>query len=94
MPDKPTTPPSITDQLRAAIEAGGLSWHDLGYNRAHIDPAIISRFMRRRRGLTLKSVDAIAGALGLRLIGPQDQAANAAIDRRGPVTPAELGNRV
>lgn len=62
-----TFPPSFSEQLRAAIEASNLSM--LGLCReTGIDRAAMSRFVNRKAGLRLETVDRIVEVLGLRLV--------------------------
>ena len=63
---KPANPPTISDQLRDAITASGLTHYAIG-KAAGVDPGVISRFMVCDRTLRLETVDRIAAALGLRL---------------------------
>ena len=65
--DRPPLAPPISRQLRDAIRSSGRTYYDLGHH-AQVDPSLVSRFVRGRRGLTTKSLDAIAGELGLRLV--------------------------
>ncbi len=66
---KPTRRPAapVSDQLRAAIVTRGMTPYAVAV-AAGIAPSIVNRFMSGQRGLTLDSLDAVAGALGLRLV--------------------------
>ncbi len=61
-----TTPVTITEQLKPAIETSGRTAYDIG-NQAGVDPGQIQRFMAGERTLRLTTVDRIAAALGLTL---------------------------
>jgi DNA-binding phage protein len=63
---KTAEPPSISDQLKQAIAASGRTHSDIG-RQAGVSPGVILRFMADKRSPTLKTVDRIAAALGLRL---------------------------
>jgi DNA-binding phage protein len=68
---KTTGPPTLTDQLKQAIAASGRTHSDIG-KQAGVSPGVILRFMADQRSPTLKTVDRIAAALGLRLTGPTE----------------------
>lgn len=57
----------ITTVLREAIEASGLALTEL-QRRTGVDRSQLSRFLRGERSLTLRSMDALAAELGLRLV--------------------------
>ena len=59
-------PKRISDQLRAAIDASGLSRYRI-CKELGIDQATMSRFMSGERGLTLKVIDRLCEFLGLTL---------------------------
>lgn len=59
-------PKPISDQLRAAIDASGLSRYRI-CKELGIDQATMSRFMSGERGLTLKVIDRLGEFLGLTL---------------------------
>jgi transcriptional regulator with XRE-family HTH domain len=59
-------PPTISAQLKAAIEASGLTTYALG-NASGVDSSAIQRFLSGERSLKLESVDKLAAALGLQL---------------------------
>jgi transcriptional regulator with XRE-family HTH domain len=66
--DKPLT---ISDQLRAILQADGRTAYAIG-QQADVDPGVISRFIQGERSLRLETVDRIATALGLALtVGAQ-----------------------
>lgn len=60
------TPEPITTVLRAAVNRYGGTREQLS-NAAGIDPASLSRFMAGK-SITLRSADALARVLGLRLV--------------------------
>ena len=67
MPRKPKPERrGLAHQLRAAIEARGLTNYAIGH-LAGVDPGVVSRFMADQRDIRLETADRIAGALGLRL---------------------------
>jgi hypothetical protein len=74
----PPPGPSISDQLRDAVRASGLSCFDLGYHRCRpqLDPSLISRFVRGKRMLTLRSAESLARALGLSLVKEREVVAS------------------
>jgi transcriptional regulator with XRE-family HTH domain len=57
----------IPGQLREIINGRDLTAYSLG-KAAGVSASVVSRFLNRERGLTLETFDAIAGALGLRLV--------------------------
>jgi transcriptional regulator with XRE-family HTH domain len=57
---------TVSDRLRRAISESGLSLNELA-ERSGTDKGRLSRFMRGERGLTLDTVDKLAGVLRLRL---------------------------
>jgi len=57
---------SFTDELRAAIDASGQSRYAL-CQALGLDPAVMSRFMSRQRGLSLGTVDKLAKVLDLHI---------------------------
>lgn len=61
------TAPTLSDQLRAAIEVSEYSM--LGLCReTGIDRAAMSRFVNGKAGLRLETIDRIVEVLGLRLV--------------------------
>jgi transcriptional regulator with XRE-family HTH domain len=58
---------TLSYQLREVIDARGLSAYAVGRD-AGVDAAVVSRFLREERGITLETADKIALALGLRLV--------------------------
>ena len=60
-------PSAISGQLREIISGRGLTAYAVAQS-AEVSPSVVSRFLSRERGLTLETFDAIAGALGLRLV--------------------------
>jgi len=81
--------PSISDQLRAAIQASGVSrywiWKETG-----IAQAVLSKFMAGKGGLSMEGIDAIGRLLRLQLVSdpaapaPAAATATAAKRRRKP----------
>jgi plasmid maintenance system antidote protein VapI len=65
MPTKRTA--SISDTLRDVILERGLSAGSIA-TEARVTPSSVSRFVARQRGLTTETFDAVAEALGLKLI--------------------------
>jgi DNA-binding phage protein len=57
----------ISDELRTIIRGRGLTPYSVATS-AGVAPSVLTRFMSRERGLTLDTFDAIAEALGLRLV--------------------------
>jgi transcriptional regulator with XRE-family HTH domain len=64
-------PKSLGDQIRAAIDASGMSRNAV-CKATGIDPGSMSRFMSGRVGLSLETLDRLAELLGLRVVaGPK-----------------------
>jgi len=61
------SPTGIAGQLREIIDRRGLTAYGLAQS-AGVAPSVVSRFLSRERGLTLETFNAIAEALGLRLV--------------------------
>jgi ribosome-binding protein aMBF1 (putative translation factor) len=57
----------LTDQIRRAINESGVSRYRL-WKETGIDQAVLSRFVAGKAGMTLKSLDVLADALGLRIV--------------------------
>jgi len=57
---------TLTDELRAAIDASELSRYAI-CRKIGLDPAVMSRFMSRQRGLSLDTLDALAKVLDLHI---------------------------
>lgn len=57
---------SVSAQLRRLIEAEG-SCYDLA-ERAGLPRSVLTRFIKGERGLSLESVDRLAGVLRLRVL--------------------------
>lgn len=57
-------PPSLSDQLRQAITAATLSRYRIAQETG-ISQSALSLFCARKRGLSLKSIDALAALLDL-----------------------------
>ena len=62
----------LTDQIRRAVDESGTSRYRL-WKETGIDQAILSRFMARKAGMTLKSLDVLADALGLRIVADKSK---------------------
>lgn len=60
-------PPSVSEQLRAAILAAPVSRYRMAQETG-VTEATLSRFVRGERGLDLSSVDKLAAYLGLSLV--------------------------
>lgn len=59
-------PPTLSDQLRAAIAESGLSHYRLAKETGVSQP-IITRFANGTRGISLETAGRIAGYFGMRL---------------------------
>lgn len=59
-------PKPLSEQLREAIRRSGLSLYRLG-RECGVNDGQLSRFMRRQRDLTTRSVDRLCKYLGLEL---------------------------
>jgi len=57
---------ALSDQLRSAIEASGLSRADI-CRKIELDPGVMSRFMAGKCGLALKTIDRLGRLLGMQL---------------------------
>jgi plasmid maintenance system antidote protein VapI len=64
-----TRVPALSEQLRQAIRDDGRTLGQLA-RATGVDTPRLSRFVRGQRRLTLPAVDAVAAALGLRLVKP------------------------
>ena len=62
----------LTDQIRRAIEESGVSRYRL-WKETGIDQAVLSRFVAGKAGMTLKSLDVLADALGLRIVADRSK---------------------
>jgi transcriptional regulator with XRE-family HTH domain len=58
---------TLTQQVRRAIAESGLSRYGIA-KASGIDQAALSRFMAGKTGLTLASLDALAGVLRLEIV--------------------------
>ncbi len=67
-PEDLANPQTISDQLKSAIKASGLTIYVIA-KASGVDPGMISRFMQGERTLRLTTVDRIAATLGLSLSG-------------------------
>jgi len=59
--------PKLTDQLREAIDGSGLSRYAI-CKAIMLDQATMSKFMKRKQGLALDTVDKLGEFLGLQLV--------------------------
>ena len=66
---------SISDQLRAAVEAAEISRYEIS-RRTGIAQSILSRFINHGAGLSLENIDKLGDCLGLRIV-------SAGIKRKG-----------
>ncbi len=57
---------AISDTLRAAIVLDARPVHRIA-RTANVPPSILSRFVRGERGMTTRSFDRVAAAVGLEL---------------------------
>jgi ribosome-binding protein aMBF1 (putative translation factor) len=57
----------LTDQLRAAIDASGMSRYRVA-KEIELDPSTLSRFMSGKAGLALDTVDKLGELLSLQLV--------------------------
>ena len=62
----------LTDQIRRAINESGVSRYRL-WKETGIDQAVLSRFVAGKAGMTLKSLDVLADALGLRIVADKSK---------------------
>ena len=64
--------PTISEQLRKAITASGLSRCEIA-KQSGIEQSALSRFMSGERGLSTSTLDKLADALGLEVVsrGPK-----------------------
>ena len=61
----------ISTALRRAIDGSSLSRYAIS-KRTKVSEVSLSRFMSRRQGLSLESIDKIAKVLGLRMVKEGD----------------------
>ncbi len=87
-------PAAISGQLREIIAGRNLTAYSLA-QAAEVSPSVISRFLSRERGLTLETFDAIAGALGLRLVETGRGRGRPTTARRAvpPAVPSDTASR-
>jgi transcriptional regulator with XRE-family HTH domain len=64
-------PPTISERLKLAMEASGLTPYALA-KASGVNASAIQRFLHGERSLKLESVDRIAAALGLDLVARVD----------------------
>jgi len=72
--------PSLSAELRQAIERSGLSRYGI-WQQTGIDQGSLSKFMDGERGLSIESIDKIAELLGLHIC-TADAERNRPKDRR------------
>jgi len=60
-------PPTFSDQIRAAIDASGVSRYRI-CKTACLSEATMSRFMSGKGGLSMEMLDRIGKMLGLRVV--------------------------
>ena len=61
------TPPPLSEQLRTAIAASGVSCYRIAKDTG-VDKAVLSRFVNGQAGLSLETVDQVGQYLGLSLV--------------------------
>lgn len=61
--------PKLSYQIRAAVEASGVSGYRISAETG-IDKAALSRFLSGERGLSMESLDLLAGYLELKIVSP------------------------
>jgi transcriptional regulator with XRE-family HTH domain len=59
----------LSEQIRAAVEGSGVSAYRISAD-TKLDKAALSRFMSGTRGLSMESLDTLAGYLGLQIVRP------------------------
>lgn len=93
-PSTQSRPPvSVSDRLREIIAGRGLSAYSVAAG-AGLAPSVVGRFVRRERGLSTASLDAIAGALGLELReGRRSRVQGASPNRPAPRGPSPIPDR-
>lgn len=64
--------PPFSDQLRQAIEASAKTRYRISQETG-VSEAVLSRFMNRKVGLSMETVDLICECLGLRLVAEGEQ---------------------
>ena len=63
---KPKPSVRVSEQLRRAVETACISRYELA-RRTALDEGLLSRFVHRKTGLSMESIDRIAECLGLEL---------------------------
>ncbi len=58
---------NISESLKRFIEAAELSQRQIALN-AGITPAVLNRFLRQGRGLSIEGIDGLCRVLGLQLV--------------------------
>jgi transcriptional regulator with XRE-family HTH domain len=59
----------LSDQIRVAVESSGVSAYRISADTG-IDKAALSRFLSGERGLSLDSLDLLAGYFGMSIVLP------------------------
>lgn len=75
------TRPSLSDQLRHAIDASGSSRQAI-CKAIDLDPAVMSRFMAGKSGLSFETLDKLGRHLGLAIVAKRQVTARPAKARR------------
>ncbi len=61
--------PKLSDQVRAAVEASGVTAYRICADTG-MDKAALSRFLSGERGLSLESLDTLAGYFEMKIVLP------------------------
>jgi ribosome-binding protein aMBF1 (putative translation factor) len=65
---RPPIPDSLSDALKSAVAASGLTVYEIA-KRAKVSQIIISRFLSGERDIRMATADKLAQVLGLKLTG-------------------------
>ena len=62
--------PKLSDQIRTVVETSGVSGYRISAETG-IDKAALSRFLSGERGLSMESLDLLAGYFEVKIVAPE-----------------------